>query len=86
MKTKHIYTRLYRVLRKAGAKKENIRLNSDIFDELGFDSFDLTIYLFYLESSFNIEFSQQDLQKIDKIFKTVNLLEEKLMFNRTLFN
>lgn len=76
---KKIQIRLYRILRKLGVRREDICLNADIRIDLGFDDFDSKLYLYYLETNFNINLLDNQLNKINSIRDTVNILEKSLL-------
>lgn len=71
---KSIRRRLYRVLRKTGIKKEIIDPNSSYSEDLNFDKTDWTIFIFYLESIFNISIREEELTKFGKIGDTLHFL------------
>ncbi len=81
MNRKKIQRRLYRILRNIGAKREDISLDADIKNDLGFDNFDSKIYLYYLETNFKIDFLDNQLPKLSRIRDTVNILEKCLLQN-----
>jgi acyl carrier protein len=75
---KQIKLKLYKILRNVGLERNHINLFSIFNEELKFDQFDETCYLYYLENSFNISIPDKDVPQLKTIDKTVDYL-----YNRT---
>lgn len=74
MEDKKIRRNLYRVLRKTGVQKQNIKLSSSFNDDLRFDPVDWSIFAFYLEGMFNISINDDDLNKLGNVRNTIQFL------------
>jgi len=74
MEEKKIRRNLYRVLRKTGVQKKNIKLNSSFNEDLRFDPVDWSIFAFYLEGVFNISIDDDDLDKLQNVKNTIQYL------------
>jgi len=74
MEDKKIRRNLYRVLRKTGVQKQNIKLSSSFNDDLGFDPLDWSIFAYYLEGVFNISINDDDLDKLENVRNTIQFL------------
>jgi acyl carrier protein len=74
MEDKKIRRNLYRVLRKTGVKKQNIKLTSSFNDDLRFDPVDWSIFAFYLEGVFNISIADEELNKLQNVKNTIQFL------------
>jgi acyl carrier protein len=74
MEEKKIRRNLYRVLRKTGVQKNNIKLNTSFNDDLGFDPVDWSIFAYYLEGVFKISIDDDDLGKLETVKKTIQYL------------
>jgi acyl carrier protein len=74
MEDKKIRRNLYRVLRKTGVKKQNIKLTSSFNDDLQFDPIDWSIFAFYLEGVFHISIKDEELNKLDNVRNTIQFL------------
>ncbi len=74
MEEKKIRRNLYRVLRKTGVQKNNIKLNSSFNDDLQFDPVDWSIFAFYLEGVFKISIDDDDLGKLETVKNTIQYL------------
>jgi acyl carrier protein len=75
MEEKKIKRNLYRVLRKTGVKKNDIRLNASYIQDLNFDSVDWKIFTFYLERIFNISVHDEELLRLSNVNDTVIFLK-----------
>jgi len=74
MEDKSIRRNLYRVLRKTGVQKQDIRPEASFQDDLNFDTVDWTIFTFYLEGLFDVSIEDEDLNKLDDVNKTIQFL------------
>jgi acyl carrier protein len=74
MKDKSIRRNLYRVLRKTGVQKKDIRLNASFNEDLKFDNVDWTIFTYYLEGIFNISVNDQELGNFINVKDTLQYL------------
>lgn len=77
MENKSTRRTLYRVLRKTGVQRENIHLDASFNDDLNFDQVDWTLFIYYLESLFQIRLSDRDISKMKMVNDTLTLLNEK---------
>jgi acyl carrier protein len=74
MEDKSIRRNLYRVLRKTGVQKKDIKLNASYSDDLKFDTVDWKIFTYYLEGIFNISVNDQELGKLGNVNDTLHFL------------
>lgn len=74
MEEKKIRRNLYRVLRKTGVQKKNIKLSSSFNDDLRFDPVDWSIFAYYLEGVFKISIDDDDLGKLETVKNTIQYL------------
>ena len=58
-------------------KKENISLETSFYDDLSADSLDLFQIITELEDEFNIEFSNDDAEKIKTIGDAIEYIKNK---------
>ena len=70
--------RLYKIFRKMGIPRGKVLLNTDLYYDLGFDNYDMNIFLFFLESKFNIKVNDIEIAKLTTIGNTLHFVEEKL--------
>ena len=76
MEDKTIRRNLYRVLRKTGARKKDIKLSATFDKDLKFDTVDWKIFIYYLEEIFNISLSDQDIKNLIDVEKTLYYLRK----------
>jgi acyl carrier protein len=76
MEDKKVRRNLYRVLRKTGVQKQNIKLTSSFNDDLQFDPIDWSIFAYYLEGVFDISINDEELVKLENVTKTIQFLEQ----------
>lgn len=74
MEDKTIRRNLYRVLRKTGVQKKDIKLEASYNEDLKFDTIDWKIFTFYLEGIFNISVNDQELIKLGSVNDTLQFL------------
>lgn len=74
MEDKKIRRNLYRVLRKTGVQKQNIKLSSSFNDDLQFDPVDWSIFAFYLEGVFDISIKDEELNNLENVRNTIQYL------------
>jgi len=74
MEEKTIRRNLYRVLRKTGVQKEDIKENASFDNDLNFDVVDWKIFTFYLEGVFNISVEEEQLVKMENLNDTIRFL------------
>ena len=75
---KGLNLKLYKVLRKMGISRSDVTLKTDLLKDLLFDNYDMNIFLFLIESKFNIEVNEYDVIQLRTIGHTLNFIEEKL--------
>ena len=76
MEDKKIRRNLYRVLRKTGVQKQNIKLTSSFNEDLRFDPVDWSIFAYYLEGVFDISIKDEELVNLNDVTKTIQFLEK----------
>jgi len=75
---KGLNLRLYKIFRKMGVPRTEMSLQANLHNDLYFDNFDMNIFLFFLESKFNIEVNETDVNKLTTIEHTLHFIENKL--------
>jgi acyl carrier protein len=76
MEDKKIRRNLYRVLRKTGVQKQDIKLSSSFNEDLQFDPIDWSIFAYYLEGVFDISIKDEELVNLNDVTKTIQFLEK----------
>ena len=75
MEENKVRRNLYRVLRKTGVGKQDIRPGATYTSDLNFDSVDWKIFTFYLEGIFDIYVHDEELYNLKNVNDTVNFLK-----------
>ncbi len=74
MEDKTIRRNLYRVLRKTGVQKKDIKPDASYCEDLKFDTVDWKIFTYYLEGIFDISVNDQELGKLGSVNDTLQFL------------
>lgn len=75
MENKTARRTLYKVLRKTGVSRNDIELDASFQEDLKFDQVDWTIFLFYMEESFNIAINEGEALKLNQVKDTLKLVK-----------
>ena len=75
MEENKIRRNLYRVLRKTGVRKNDIRLNASYTEDLKFDLIDWEIFNYYLVGYFNLSVNDDDVIKFENVSDTIKFLQ-----------
>lgn len=75
---KNIRIGLYRVLRKMGAKREEICLNAKLTNLIDFDDQEWLCFYFFLESKFNFNLTREEEKSLQTVASTLSIIESKL--------
>lgn len=76
MENRTIQRTLYRVLRKTGVHREQIKLDASFTDDLNFDQLDWTLFVYYLEGFFKIHLEDQEIGQLSLVNDTVKILSK----------
>lgn len=77
MENKTIQRTLYRVLRKTGVHREQIKLDASFKEDLNFDQLDWTLFVYYLEGFFKIQLEDQEIGQLSLVNDTVKILTKR---------
>lgn len=75
---KEINVGIYRILRKLGVTREDIKPETQFKNDLFFDETDWTCFMFFVESKFNIAISNEEEVKFDTIENSINIVNKHL--------
>ncbi|WP_226869140.1 acyl carrier protein [Sneathia sp. DSM 16631] len=64
------------LLEQLDIDEKDIKLESKLIDDLGADSLDVAEIVSAVENKFNLEFSKEDLNKVETIQDIIDLLEK----------
>ncbi len=74
MDNKGIRRNLYKVLRKTGIPRNLINENAQLREELLQDEVDMTCFLFYLESKFDLDIPNDEIKSLKSVGSTIDYL------------
>lgn len=77
MNDKKIRRDLYKVLRKTGVPRDRIAENASFENDMLMDAVDMTCFLYYLETKFNVIIDNEILPKIASVRSTLNFLQQR---------
>jgi len=75
MESAKIRRNLYRVFRKTGVPKELIDDNAKLNEDLFIDENDMTCFLYYLETNFNLRIKNEEVSQLVSVKDTINFLQ-----------
>jgi len=77
MTDKTIRRNLYKVLRKTGVPRERIAEDASFENDMLMDDIDMTCFLFYLETKFNLAIENEVLPNINNVQSTISYLSQR---------
>lgn len=75
MKSARIRRVLYKVFRKTGVPKEMINEDASLNEELFVDENDMTCFLYYLETNFDVNIKNDEIGKLVSVKDTIDYLQ-----------
>ena len=78
MNTQSLRIEIYKILRYTGIKRERIIPYMSFFDDLKFDDFDWKLFLYRIESRFNISVDENELLQLATIENTINYVSKRI--------
>lgn len=75
---KEIKLGVYRILRKLGVDRDEIQPETQFKNDLFFDDQDMTCFLFFVESKFNISISDEETGELTTIEKSIQVVDRHL--------
>ena len=75
MENKTMRRTLYRVLRKTGVPRNEIELDASFNEDLNFDQLDWTLFIFYLENTFNISVNDEEISRLCQVRDSLELVK-----------
>jgi len=75
MKSDKIRRDLYRVFRKTGVPKELIDDNATLNEDLFLDENDMTCFLYYLETNFDLNIKNDELPELVSVKDTIDYIQ-----------
>lgn len=68
---------LYKIFRKMGINRNELSSSTNLNTDLCFDNNDMNIFLFFVETRFKINVSDNEMFQLQTIDNTVNFIEKK---------
>ncbi len=78
MENKTMKRILYRVLRKTGVPREQIKLDASFNDDLNFDQVDWALFVYYLEGSFKIQLDDSEINDLAQVDDTLKVVSKRI--------
>jgi len=75
MTTKSIRRNLYKVLRKTGVRRDLIAEEATLKNDLLVDDIDMTCFLYYLETNFNVDVPNDEINQLTSVKSTIDYLQ-----------
>jgi acyl carrier protein len=75
MTTRAIRRNLYKVLRKTGVPRDLIAEDAELRDELLLDDIDMTCFLYYLETKFDVDVKNEEIGQLISVKSTIDYLQ-----------
>jgi acyl carrier protein len=75
---KEIKLGIYRILRKLGVNRDEIKPETQFQNDLFFDEIDWNCFLFFVESKFNISISNDEEGQLQTIENSIDIIDRHL--------
>lgn len=69
---------LYKIFRRMGVHREEISLNTNLDTDLFFDNDDMNIFLFFIETKFKIDVTENEVMQLQTVNKAITYIEKKV--------
>lgn len=78
MENKTMNRILYKVLRKTGVPRKQIKLEASFNEDLNFDKLDWALFVFYLERFFKINLEDKEISQLSHVDDTLKIVSKRL--------
>jgi acyl carrier protein len=78
MENKTIKRTLYRVLRKTGVPRDQIKLDASFNEDLNFDQVDWALFVYYLEGFFKIHLDDREIKQLSQVDDTLKIVSKRV--------
>lgn len=68
---------LYKVLRKTGVPRDQIKLDASFNEDLNFDEVDWALFVYYLEGSFKIHLEDREISELSLVDDTLKVVNRR---------
>jgi acyl carrier protein len=78
MENKTMKRTLYKVLRKTGVRREQIKLDASFNEDLNFDQVDWALFVYYLEGLFKIHLEDREISELSQVDDTLKIVSKRI--------
>jgi len=78
MENKTMKRTLYKVLRKTGVRRDQIKLEASFNEDLNFDQVDWALFVYYLEGSFKIHLEDREISELSQVDDTLKIVSKRV--------
>jgi len=78
MENKAMKRILYKVLRKTGVPRKQIKLEASFNDDLNFDKVDWALFVYYLEGFFKINLEDREISQLSHVDDTLKIVSKRV--------
>lgn len=69
---------LYKVLRKTGVRRDQIKLDASFSEDLNFDQVDWALFVYYLEGFFKIHLEDREIRELSYVDDTLKIVSQRV--------
>lgn len=77
MENKTMKRTLYKVLRKTGVPRDQIKLDASFNEDLNFNEVDWALFVYYLEGSFKIHLEDKEINQLSHVDDTLKIVSNR---------
>ena len=77
MENKTMKRTLYKVLRKTGVRRDQIKLEASFSEDLNFDQVDWALFVYYLEGFFKIHLEDREIRELSHVDDTLKIVSQR---------
>jgi acyl carrier protein len=77
MENKTIQSTLFKVLRKTGVQRDQIKPDASFNDDLNFDQLDWDLFVYYLEGFFHIHLEDQEITRMLRVNDSLEMMSRR---------
>ncbi|MDP2887361.1 MAG: acyl carrier protein [Bacteroidota bacterium] len=78
MENKTMKRTLYKVLRKTGVRRDQIKLDASFSEDLNFDQVDWALFVYYLEGFFKIHLEDREIRELSHVDDTLKIVSQRV--------
>ena len=69
---------LYKVLRKTGVRRDQIKPDASFSEDLNFDQVDWALFVYYLEGFFKIHLDDREIRELSHVDDTLKIVSQRV--------